>query len=251
MLPTDRVRDALLDALARALATPGEHRLYKAGKLDGLFPQRGGAAGDAAARAVSLGLLERTRVEIRGRTEIDWVRITPRGVEYLHDNESPVRALHELRAALRANQDAVPVWLGEMRAALGRLESQLADDAGRWLERLGALERRVGDTLRRLEAASPLVPDEVGQAHPWAIDALNYLDRRRTGGAPDDCALPELFAAVAEHHPRLSIATFHEGLRQMHRRKALVLREAVAPEKMAQPEYALFDEARVYYLAAR
>lgn len=251
MLPTDRVRDALLEVLGRALMNPGEHRLFKAGKLDGLFAGRTGVAAEAASYAVDQGLLERIRVETKGKTEIDWVRITPRGVEFLHEHESPVRALHELQSVLRTNQNAIPVWLDEMRGILRAMDEKLTADAGRWLDRLQGLERRVGETLRRLEAAEPLVPDDILRDHPWAIDALNYLDRRRTAGAPDACPLPELFAGVALHHPTLAVAAFHEGLKQLHRRKAVLLRPADAPEQMTNPEYALFDEAMVYYLAIR
>lgn len=251
MQSSDRVRDALLDALGRVLAVPGERRLFKAGKLDGLFA-RTGAAGEAAARALSDGLLERVRTEVKGKTEIDWVRITPRGVEFLHEHESPVRALHELRCTLRANQDAIPAWLEQMHAVLRRMGEQLTADANRWREQLQALECRVGETLRRLEAAGPLVPEEIAHEHPWSIDALNYLDRRRTGGASDPCPLAELFRAVAEHHPQLTLPTFKEGLKILHRRQALLLREAESPEQMAQQaEYALLDESRVYYLAVR
>jgi hypothetical protein len=250
MQPTDRVREALLDALGRALTQPGEHRLYRAGKLDGLFAGRAGASGEAAGRALRDGLLERVRGESKGRTMIEWVRLTPRGVEYLHENESPVHALHELQATLRANQNAIPAWLDEMRSTLRAVEERLAADAGRWLERLRASEARVAETLRRLEAAGPLVPDEVARDHPWAIDALNSLDRRRTAGGTEACPLPELFEAVVEHHPGLSLPVFHEGLRQLHRRKALLLRTAPA-EQMPHAEYALYDGPVVYYFAIR
>jgi hypothetical protein len=250
MPSTDRVTQTLVEALARALATPGEQRLYRAGKLDGLFPGRTGASAEAVARAREQGLLEWVRVETKGKTAIDWVRITPRGVDFLHEHESPLRALHDLRAVLQANQRAVPVCLDEMRGVLRDLEARLSADAGRWLQRLAALENRVADTLRRLEAAGPLLPDEVARDHPWAIDALNYLDRRRTSGAPDPCPLPELFAAVRQHHPALGIAAFHDGLRQLHRRKALVLLPA-EDGPLTQPEYALLDGARVYDRAVR
>ncbi len=244
------VTQALVEALARALATPGEHRLYRAGKLDGLFPGRSAVCTQAVRCALEQGLLERARVEIKGKTEIEWARITPRGVEFLHEHESPVRALHDLLAVLRVNQAALPAWLDEMRGVLREMEARLTADAGRWQERLRSLEQRVTDTLRRLEAAGPLLPDEVAREHPWAIDALNYLDRRRTGGAAGPCPLPELFAAVKEHHAGLGPSAFHDGLRQLHRRKALLLLPA-EDGQMSHPEHALLDGTRVYYLAQR
>jgi hypothetical protein len=251
MEPRDRVTDILVEALGRALAQPGEHRLYRAGKLDGLFPARAGASGEAAHRALADGLLERARLETKGRTEIEWVRVTPRGVEFLHEHESPVEALHALRDSLRANHDAVPVWLAAMRAALEEMEERLASAAASWQQRLSCLENRVNDSLRRLEAASPLVPPEVLKSHPWAVDALNYLDRRRSAGAPDDCPLPELFDAVASHHPALTLNDFRDGLRRLHQRRALRLRPAETPEEVARPEFALLDEAGACYYAVR
>ncbi|MFO0925516.1 MAG: hypothetical protein U0736_00535 [Gemmataceae bacterium] len=247
----DRVNDLLLAALKQALSVPGEHRLFKAGKLDGLFPGRTGASLDAAGHAVDHELLRRTRIEIKGKTEIEWVEITPRGVEFLHENESPLHALHELRDTLRANRDALPGWLAGMQQLLRDLEAHLQADSIRWDERLAAMEQRVDDTLRRLEAAGPLVPPEVLERHPWTVDALNYLDRRRSGGGPELCPLPELFAAVRTHYPALALAAFHDGLRRLHQRRAVALRPVDDPTAMTQPEFALLEGDCVFYLAAR
>jgi hypothetical protein len=248
---TDRVNELLVETLSRALSVPGEHRLYRAGKLDGLFPGRSAACVEAAEFALAEGLLQRVRVETRGRAEIEWVEIAPPGVEFLHAHESPIHALHEMRETLRANREAVPVWLDAMRAGLRDLETRLSADADRWLGRLAAMEARLGDTLRRLEAVAPLVPVDVLEVHLWAIDAINYLDRRDTAGATDLCSLPELFAAVAGHHPGLSLAAFHDGMRRLHERRAVRLMPADDPATMTRPEFALLDEGGVYYLVRR
>jgi hypothetical protein len=250
----DRATEILLDALKRAaaqLAESSEQRLYKSGKLDGLFPSRGGTAGDAAGEALRQGLLEIVRTETKGKTSIEWARLTPRGVEFLHEHESPVRALQELRATLAANQQAVPVWLADMRAALQALDERLSADAAKWVQRLDGLTRRVDETLRRLEAAGPLLPSEVAQEHPWAIDALNYLDRRQRGGTPGTCPLPELFDAVVHQHVALSIGAFHEGLRRLQERRALRLHPAASLAELPQPEFALLDGAALLYYAER
>ena len=179
----DRVAETLVDALKRALAEPVEHRLYKSGKLDGLFLGRTGENGAAAATAVRDGLLEIVRTETKGKSAFDWVRITPHGVKFLHEHESPIHVLHELRETLRANHQAIPLWLGDMCAGLQAIDGRLAVDAQKWTQRLEALTLRVEDTLRRIEATLPLLPAEVAAAVPWGIDALNYLDWRRSGGA--------------------------------------------------------------------
>jgi hypothetical protein len=251
MEPRDRVTELLVETLARAVAVPGEHRLYRSGKLDGLFPGKTGFSAEAAQRAVREGLLQRTRLETKGKTEIEWVTLTPAGVEFLHEHQSPVQALHALRVVLRANQEAIPSWLAEMRSILRNVESRLTGEANDAQQRLAALEKRVADTLQRLEAASPMVPPEILQSTPWAIDALNYLDRRRGAGAAHDCPLPELFTAVVANRPALGLAEFHEGLRRLHRRRALRLRPAQSSEQITRPEFALLEEASVCYYAVR
>ena len=44
----DKVTEALVEGLKQALAEPGEQRLFKSGKLTGLFPGRTGANAEAA-----------------------------------------------------------------------------------------------------------------------------------------------------------------------------------------------------------
>src|SRR5438445_6149121 len=139
----DSVTEVLLDALKLALAEPGEQRLFKSGKLGGLFSGRAGANGEAAARALREGLLEVVRTEAKGKTTIEWVRLTPRAIEFLHEQESPIQALKDLQIVLQANRDAIPLWLAEMQRTLQALAGQLAEEAERWTHRLDALSRQV------------------------------------------------------------------------------------------------------------
>src|SRR5204862_2154452 len=101
----DKLTQLLIDSLKQAMARPGEQRLFRSGKLDGVFASRVGLSAEAAAQALRDGLLEQTRAETKGKTVVEWVRVTPRGVEFLHAHESPVRAMDELRAVLQANQE--------------------------------------------------------------------------------------------------------------------------------------------------
>ncbi|HEX5271100.1 MAG TPA: hypothetical protein VFW33_11455 [Gemmataceae bacterium] len=245
-MPTDKVTETLLEAIKRGLARPGEHRLYKSGKLDGLFPGRAGA--EAAARAMREGLIETTRTETKGKTVIDWVRVTPKAVEFVHDHESPLRALQELREELQATRDRVPAWSEEARRTLAALGDRLADDSARMLQRVEALSARVEEALRRLELLGPQVPEAVAKAVPWADEALAYLEKRRGGGAAAPCPLPELFAVMAGRENGLTVAAFHDGLRRLHERRLVrLLSPAAANGEMAQPEYALFDGGNVFY----
>jgi hypothetical protein len=246
-MPTDKVTETLLEALKRGLTRPGEHRLYKSGKLDGLFPGRAGAGAEAAARALREGLIETARTEAKGKTVIDWVRVTPKAVDFVHDHESPLRALEELRDELRATKERVPAWSEGARRTLADLGERLADDSARMLQRIEALSARVEEALRRMELLGPHVPEAVAKAVPWAEEALTYLEKRRNGGAAP-CPLPELFAVLAGRESGLTIAAFHDGLRRLHERRMVqLLSPAAAPGDMAQPEYALFDGGNVFY----
>jgi hypothetical protein len=246
----DKVTETMLDGLRQASAAPVEHRLYKSGRLAGLFPAKAGVNGEAAVRAVAEGLLELVRTETKGKAVVEWVRLTPAGVRFLHDEESPIKALEELRVTLVAAREGVPGWLADMRERLQTMERQLADDAQRFLNQLDALTLRVNEGLQRLNALAPRVPDGVAEAVPWALAALTYLDARSTNGA-DSCPLHELFAALVQTHPDLSMNAFHHGLRHLRDWHALRLLPYASDEPLPQPEYALLEGDAVLYYAAR
>src|SRR5437764_1102434 len=84
----DKLTEALVQALKQALAQPGEQRLFRSGKLPGVFAGRAGLNAEAAAQALRDGLLEVTRTETKGKTTTEFVRATPKGVEFLHQHES-------------------------------------------------------------------------------------------------------------------------------------------------------------------
>ncbi len=251
-MTTDRVEVALIAALRQALAEPGEQRLYRSGKLPGLFPTRTGANAAAAARAVADGLLDVVRTEQKGKLTVEWVRPTPAGVSFLHAHESPRAVLEELHAALQTTKAGVPVWLEGMQREVQALSGRLADEMDRLLHRLDALTGRVEEALRRADADVPALENGVARAVPWAAEVLHYLDRRRQSGAGGDCPLPELFAAVRQRRPGVSLTEFHDGLRRLDDLRAIALRPfAGRPEELSEPEYALLDGATVLYYARR
>src|SRR5271168_2996176 len=98
----DKLTPALLVGIKQALSEPGEQRLFRSGKLPGVFAGKTGLYAEAAALALRDGLLETTRQETKGKTTTEWVRVTPRGIEFVHGHESPVQALHEIRTEIQA-----------------------------------------------------------------------------------------------------------------------------------------------------
>jgi hypothetical protein len=248
----DKVTEALIDALKLALAEPQEQRLYKSGKLDGLFANRTGVNAEAAAQALRDGLLDVVRTETKGKVVTEWVRPTPAALEFLHQQESPVQALKDLLAILQMSKQGVPLWLADMQRELQTLVSRLTEEAQRWTHRLDALGQQVAEALRRAESAGPTLPPGAVEDAPWAEDALAYLDKRQAAKIPGECPLPELFAALREKYPDLSVTAFHDRLRRLQDRRALRLLPYAGPaEAMVEPEYALLDGATLLYYAAR
>ncbi len=249
---SDKTTEYILAALKQALIEPGEHRLYRSGKLAGLFASRAGAVGDAAARALRDGLLEVVRSEAKGKVTIEWVKLAPAGVEFLHEHESPAAALRELQAALKTTQAGVPAWLAQMEQDWQRHSVLMQEQVKQALRRLDTLAGRVEEALRRLDAIGPELPAVIAQMVPWAGEALAYLEKRKQSGAEGGCPLPELFAAVRRHKPELALSEFQTGLRRLAEHKALRLLpfEGQASE-LPHPEYALLDGAKVLYYAGR
>jgi hypothetical protein len=248
----DKLTPIVVQALKQAMAEPAEQRLFRSGKQPGLFALRTGVHAEAAAQALRDGLLDVVRTETKGKSTVEWVRPSPRGVHFVHEHESPIRALEEMRDVLQVTRQGVPVWLAELRRELQALTGRLTEEAQRWSHRLDTLSRRVEEALRRAEAAKSAPVNGPAAAIPWAVEALAYLDDRREGGAPAPCSLPELFAALRQTHAELSMTNFHEGLKRLHERHALrLLPFAGAPSDLPEPEYALLEGPIVFYYAAR
>lgn len=250
--PRSRMQELLLEALRSALAEPAELRLYRAGRNAGLFALRTGAYAEAAAEALRRGFLEIVRSDNKGKLAIDWVRISPRGVEYLHQHDSPKVVLRQLKELLDRSRTGVPDWLSALLGQLETLGSNFATGLTRYMAQMDALSARVeaalrrleGDAVRRVEGKNPL---------EWAEDALRYLDIRgleSADGGP--CPLGELYRSVADIVPGLSVRHFHDGLRRLHDRRAIVLIPWAGPlGTIPEPEYTLFDGSRAICHASR
>jgi hypothetical protein len=248
----DKATETLLDALKKAMLAPGEQRLFKSGKLDGLFPGKAGLNAAAAAQAIRDNLLEVARTETKGKTTIEWVRLTPKGVELVHHHESPTRAMDELQDALHITLDGVPVWMAGVRQELQALGQRLTDEVQNVCHRLEVLSQRVAESLGKADNQVAPLPNDLMAAVPWGVAALAYLDKRRAGGAANDCPLPDLFRAVRETRPELTVQEFHDGLRKLHDRGALrLLPHAGGQEALPEPEYALPEGNVMYYSVAR
>ena len=247
-LTDPRHAELLLDALKVAFATPGEHRLFRAGKLSGLFPTRTGAASEAALHAIRSGLLETIRTETKGKLVTEWVRATPQAVGFIHEHDSPRSILRELKEVLNATRAGVPAFMVEAKAELAALSATFEARASAMLGRLDDLAKRCEAALRRAETKSSAVAGPVARVVPWAVGALEYLDLRSGSGVAGDCPLPELFQAVGRRVPDLTLPAFHDGVRRLHDVRAVKLRPA---NEMTEPEYAVVVDGQLMYAVGR
>jgi hypothetical protein len=219
-------------------------RLYRRGKLFGLFGQRTRANAEAANLAVQEGLLEVTRVEPIGKTTVEWVRVTQKGLDFLLESESPAHALAELRDALAVNEQGMPRWVADMNARIDALAQQLTAEVAEVRVRMEQVARRAVEAIERIEATQRVpTPDGV----PWAQETLEYLDRRKQVGLGERCTLGDLFTALKEKHVDMTIKDYHAGLKRMHEGKVLALLPSPGNGDAPGPEYALLDGPVVYY----
>ncbi|MFO0806322.1 MAG: hypothetical protein U0791_24725 [Gemmataceae bacterium] len=245
---TERRNELLLDGVKAAIAAPGEHRLFRFGRLAGLFPSRAGLSAEAANLALRLGLLETVRTETRGKLVVEWVQATAQAVGYVHEHDSPKSVLRELKDVLQATRDGVPVWMKEAKAEIADISYRFDRRANALLKRLDEVAERVDAVLRRAETRTPTVAEPVGRIIPWAVDALEYLDHRAESGAAESCPLPELFHAMRLKFPELPLPAFHDGVRRLHDLRALRLAES---DMMAEPEHAVLADGKLMYAATR
>jgi hypothetical protein len=245
----DRHKFVLLEALKAAALQRGEMRLYRRGKLPGLFAQRTRLHAEVANQAVQENLLEVTRVEPIGKTPLEWVRVTQKGIDLLLESESPARALEELREALAVNQQGLPLLVAQMHGRLDELKQRFAEEVDEMRQQLDQLSQRAIQAIERIEAAHSSEP--MPAAVLWAQEALEYLDRRKQVGLGERCSLADLFAALMERHAQMTIKEFHAGLKRLQERHLIALLPSTGNGDAPGPEYALLDGAAVYYYVGR
>lgn len=242
----DKTTEILIEALRTGSRDGGDVRLFRAGKLPGLFPARTTLHAEIAAQALRDGLLETVRSDVKGKTTTEWVRVTQAGVDFLLQQESPLRVLHELRSLLAVSESALPGFLADLQKRIATFQEQVVREVVQMQEQLGRFSARLDAALKRVEVH---VPEGAAGALPWDDAALAYLQQRQSGGLGARCPLPELFAAIQDKEPELTMYDFHSGLRRLHDRGVIGLFAGDGSDALPEPEYALLDGPHVYYFA--
>ena len=241
----DTPHEHLIAALRIAISAREEQPLVRAPKQPGLFASRTGTAGEAVHWAVRDGLLTITRTESKGKAETEWAKITPRGVQYLAQHESPREVLLQLTELLQSHASGLPRWLTDLQAQMHGMQRRLQDFLDQFTAELQLLSFRVTEALKRTEPAVP--PTTVPSLVPWQLDLLELL-RLEAAADGGPVLLHQLFTELKANHPELTVPTYHEGLLRLRDRGSLKLVAwAGDMASLPEPEFALLEEGRIHY----
>lgn len=244
---TPRQTELLVQALKSALGQTEPLPLFKVGKQPGLFG-RGAEEQAVAELALAHGLLVVARSEEKGKMTAVFVELTPRGVHFLQQHDSPKVVLQELLHALEATSTGMPRWAGELKAQLQALTHRLNSFLDQQEQAMHRLRQRAEEALRRVAAPAAKLP----ALEPWQLDALDYLDRCHATGIHRECPFAELFAALRRDHPELELSRLHAGLVHLRDRGAIKLVTRPGPvADLPEPEFALLEGADIYVAAER
>lgn len=244
---TPRQTELLVHALKSALGQAEPVLLFRTAKQPGLF-SRNAEEQAVAELALAHGLLVVTRSEERGKASTAYVELTPRGVHFLQQHDSPKAVLQELVHALELTGSGMPRWASELKAQLQALSVKLDHFLTQQEQALDRLRKRAEEALRRVGVASP----KASTLEPWQLDLLDHLDRCHASGVHRQCSFAELFAALKAAHPDLDIPRLHAGLLHLRDRGAINLVARTDPQThLAEPEFALLDGSDMYIAAER
>jgi len=129
-----------------------------------------------------------TKLRPKGKTPIEFARITAKGVEFVLNADSPVRALEELKQTLEMNRDGLPAWVADLRAQVDDIGRRFIDEIDAIKQRLDAMGSRVHEALKRIEKktygvcelTSKTIPKARLEAIPWTrftVDAQAQLEK--------------------------------------------------------------------------
>jgi hypothetical protein len=220
-LGAEVTQDALLDALGRLLASGGRMKLYGTGKSPALWVSR---------TAASQRLVH--ELTIRGFVALDdphsgscQCTLTELGRAWLLGAQSPRLLLEDLLRASEAACQQLRNLETACRAQCQQLE-RLQGDIARVLDRVEAShgQSRVDSEIERL------------------------LERRQQASQVGACSLGDLFAALRQELPTLTVGQFHDRLRAMHENGRLRLMPWTGPlYQLPEPPLALLVGHEVLY----
>lgn len=259
----DKLTPFLLDALARAVATPTGLPLHATKAQPGLFPATS-AAKPAAQKGLKEGYFHVVRTDTSGMSTRDLYAATDEGLKFLIDHGSPKQVLEDFVRVLEERQTE----MNELLAAAQRM----SDDLNGMRQVVAAVVPRVTterlpspeSPLRRDHREPACVPapggrgeDRIALREPLTATELGELiltrlrDWSLSVGVPRDCPLPELFCSLSTLEPCPTIGQFHDALRQLHTDGQVYLHPWTGPlYALPEPSAALLSGHEIAYYAS-
>src|SRR5262249_38414015 len=117
-----KYQSLLLAGLAQSYASPGMLSLHSTRSQPGLFPAS--ALGKAAAAAaMQSDWLQSVRIETKGKTTINYVKLTEAGSQYLLEQTDPKPLLDQVQSTLKAEDVRLQNVQAQVRDAFRTIEA--------------------------------------------------------------------------------------------------------------------------------
>jgi hypothetical protein len=247
----DKLTPLILDALARAVATPHGSPLFASKSAAGLFPAVA-AAKPAAHKCIQEGLIRMVRTDGQGKQLREYYAGTPSGLKFLVEQSSPKQVLDDFVRLLEERRD-------EVRELLAAAERMAAGIDGMKAAAAAVLPRVVSGTGNGVTGcaapAHPVtpfpVPEPVTTGELCELIHTRLTDWASSAGVPRDCPLAELFRSLSTLEPAPTVGQFHDALRQLHADARIYLHPWTGPlYALPEPTVALLSGHEIAYYAS-
>lgn len=238
----DLLGPVIVDALTRAVASPGGVPLYGSKTANGLFSATSSCR-KAAQHCKDEGWLRVVRSEARGKSIHEVCALTEKGLAHLLAQVDAKPVLHELVRALDASKTQV---------------AELVETALQGQLTLESLRKTAEQALRKLEQPpvtghAPMTNGNgAAKYHDTPDASAAILAALTRWQALEDCPLVELYRQVHNEIATLTIGQFHDALRRLHEQQRIYLHPWTGPlYDLPEPAYALLAGHEVAYYASK
>lgn len=236
-----------LQSLSAALADPGPKVLLGSAKVPGFF-QGGTAPIKAAAKLCETQqwLIPIDDWHGKGASRKQKYRLSPAGVQAALQHSEPLDLLRGLSASVRDQVAAVQAMhdqLGGLARSLQPLSAAVTALTQRLQPpNLDALLQNLKST------ATPSAPTPAST--DWLDEVPKLVAEQRQRDRYQPLTLPQVYAALRQARPALTLGQFHDGLRQLRDQQRLRLAPYTrALATIDDPKAALFLDGEVMYYA--
>lgn len=247
----DKLTPLILDALARAVATPDGSPLFASKSVPGLFPAVA-AAKPAAHKCIQEGLIRMVRTDGQGKQLREYYAGTPSGLKFLVEQSSPKQVLDDFVRLLEERRDEV----ADLLATAGRMAAGIEGMKAAVTAVLPKVVNGTGNAVTGCPApAHPVttfpVPEPVSTTELCELILTRLRDWASSAGVPRDCPLTELFYSLSTLDPAPTVGQFHDALRQLHADSRVYLHPWTGPlYALPEPAVALLVGHEVAFYAS-